>query len=115
MPKSTLVSLLIASMAIGFSSCADEAVQSNDKRVIVLGVDGLDPDMVKERIARGLMPNFKQFVEAGMLTDLQTSWPPQSPVAWSNFITGVNPGKHGLYDFIHVDRTNYGLKSSVLK
>ena len=92
----------------------------SDKRVIVFGVDGMDPEMLQERIDRGMMPNFKALLADGGCTfngqpqlSLQTSWPPQSPVAWSNFITGVNPGKHGLYDFIHVDRSNYGIVSSM--
>jgi predicted AlkP superfamily phosphohydrolase/phosphomutase len=88
---------------------------SSETRVIVFGVDGLDPEMLQERIDRGLLPNFAQLVESGTFQPLQTSWPPQSPVSWSNFITGTNPGKHGLYDFIHVDRTNYGVLSSMSK
>ena len=82
-------------------------------RVIVLGIDGLDPDMLQERIQRGELPNFQRLVEQGQLHSLGTSWPPQSPVAWSSFITGANPGKHGLYDFIHLDRKNYGLANSM--
>ncbi|MDP7245515.1 MAG: alkaline phosphatase family protein [Planctomycetota bacterium] len=95
------------------SACGGEA--TSEKRVLVLGVDGLDPDMVKERVERGLMPNFARLIEKGSFADLGTSWPPQSPVAWSNFITGTNPGKHGLYDFIHPDRTTYGLLNSMSK
>ncbi|TAH37861.1 MAG: hypothetical protein EYC70_06650 [Planctomycetota bacterium] len=93
------------------SACGGEP--HSDRRVIVLGVDGLDPEMLAERIERGLCPNFQKLVERGALHALQTSWPPQSPVAWSNFITGCNPGKHGLYDFIHVDRKTYGVANSM--
>jgi len=93
-------------------SCGRADLHS-DKRVIVFGVDGLDPEMLQERIDRGLCPNFKKIAETGVFRPLQTSWPPQSPVAWSNFITGCNPGKHGLFDFIHVDRRNYGPTSSM--
>ena len=112
MPRLSSALLALLSLLLALGACAEE-VNHSDKRVIVLGIDGLDPDMVRERIARGLMPNFKVLSEEGMLMDLQTSWPPQSPVAWSNFITGANPGKHGIYDFIHVDRSNYGLISSM--
>jgi len=94
-------------------SCGSKA--SSEKRVIAFGIDGLDPEMLLERMERGTMPNFKRLIEAQGATmhSLQTSWPPQSPVAWSNFITGANPGKHGLYDFIHLDRHNYGIKTSM--
>lgn len=87
----------------------------SEKRVIAFGIDGLDPEMLQERMDRGLMPNFQRLIEGRKATfqPLQTSWPPQSPVAWSNFITGTNPGKHGLYDFIHLDNKSYGVKSSM--
>lgn len=75
------------------------------KRVVVLGIDGLDPDILVEVIERypDRMRHFAELVEEGTLAPLGTSYPPQSPVAWSNFITGRNPGGHGIYDFIHRD------------
>ncbi|MCA8979154.1 MAG: alkaline phosphatase family protein [Planctomycetes bacterium] len=73
------------------------------KRVVVLGIDGLDPEILQDVIARypDRMRNFAALIEEGELASLGTSYPPQSPVAWSNFITGRNPGGHGIYDFIH--------------
>lgn len=105
--------LLIASLALLPLAACGSKESSSETRFVVFGVDGLDPEMLQERIDRGLLPNFARLVEAGTFQPLQTSWPPQSPVSWSNFITGTNPGKHGLYDFIHVDRTNYGVLSSM--
>lgn len=100
--------LLLSLVACGGS------VGESEKRVVVFGVDGLDPVMLQERIDRGEMPNFARLMaDQGRLASLGTSWPPQSPVAWSNFITGTNPGKHGLYDFIHVDPHSYGVVSSM--
>ena len=75
------------------------------KKVIVLGIDGMDPHLLSAFIAQGVMPHFKRFVERGHFKSLRTSLPPQSPVAWSNFISGTNPGGHGIYDFIHRDPT----------
>jgi predicted AlkP superfamily phosphohydrolase/phosphomutase len=74
-------------------------------RMIVLGIDGLDPEILAEVIARfpKRMPNFSRLIAENGLHALGTSTPPQSPVAWSNFITGLNPGGHGVYDFIHRD------------
>jgi len=71
-------------------------------KVIVLGFDGMDPRLVAEYRAQGLMPAFDRVLEGGgQLMELATSIPPQSPVAWSTFITGMDPGGHGIFDFIH--------------
>lgn len=103
----------LAAIPFAFASCGDTEPGHSDTRVVVFGVDGLDPEMLQERIARGMLPNFAKLAAGGTFAPLQTSWPPQSPVAWSNFICGTNPGKHGLFDFVHVDRRNYGIKTSM--
>lgn len=71
--------------------------------MIVLGVDGMDPNLARKFIAAGKMPNCKKLMEMGSFSPLKTVDPPQSPVAWSNFISGTNPGGHGIFDFIHRD------------
>lgn len=73
------------------------------QKVIVLGIDGMDPVLLRQMINDGEMPNFRRVAEMGHLGNLQTVMPPQSPVAWASFITGTNPGGHGIYDFIHRD------------
>lgn len=80
--------------------------ETTHPRLVILGIDGLDPDILMDVMARfpELTPNFRALHEAaGGIQDLGTSNPPQSPVAWSNFITGMNPGGHGIFDFIHRD------------
>ncbi len=72
-----------------------------DKKFIILGIDGMDYTLLKEMIERGEMPNFEKFRKNGDFKPLLSSIPPQSPVAWSNFITGMDPGGHGIFDFIH--------------
>lgn len=72
-------------------------------KVFVLGIDGMDPDLLTNFIARGGMPTFEKFITNNSFHSLQTTLPPQSPVAWSSFITGCNPGVHGIFDFIHRD------------
>lgn len=76
---------------------------ANGKRVIVLGFDGMDPDLVKQLMAAGRMPNMARLAASGSFSPLGTSIPPQSPVAWSNFITGLDAGGHGIFDFVHRD------------
>jgi predicted AlkP superfamily phosphohydrolase/phosphomutase len=74
-------------------------------RVVVLGIDGMDPDILRETIALfpDRMRNFAQLAKENGIHELDTSTPPQSPVAWSNFITGLNPGGHGIFEFFHRD------------
>ncbi|MBU8869602.1 MAG: alkaline phosphatase family protein [Gemmatimonadales bacterium] len=77
---------------------------SAKSKVLVIGFDGMDPVLLEEFRSSGAMPNFDKFLaEGGQLSELATSVPPQSPVAWSNFITGRDSGGHGIYDFIHRD------------
>jgi len=94
-----LVLLLLAS--------ASALHASRDAHVVVIGIDGMDPNMLRHFIDDGRMPNFKALIDEGMLLPLETSVPPQSPVAWSNFITGTDPGAHGIFDFIHRDPETY--------
>ncbi|KPJ65909.1 MAG: sulfatase arylsulfatase [Coxiella sp. DG_40] len=71
------------------------------KKVIVIGIDGMDPRLSERLMNTGMLPNFKRLREQGGYSVLGTSIPPQSPVAWANFINGAGPGSHGIFDFIH--------------
>lgn len=73
-------------------------------RLIILGIDGMDPQLLQQFMHEGKMPNFSKLAAQGDFRKLATSTPPQSPVAWSNLITGMNSGGHGIFDFIHRDR-----------
>ena len=77
------------------------------RRVVIVGLDGLDPGRVRRLMADGRLPNFQRLAEAGTFSDLATTLPPISPVAWSSFQTGVNPGKHNIYDFLNRDVRTY--------
>jgi predicted AlkP superfamily phosphohydrolase/phosphomutase len=78
-----------------------------NKKIIILGFDGMDPNLTDVWIKQGKLPAFQKLKEQGSFTPLQTSNPPQSPVAWSNFITGMDPGGHGIFDFMHRDPATY--------
>jgi hypothetical protein len=71
------------------------------KKVIVIGVDGMDPAFVERHWAD--LPNLARLRDRGSYSHLETTDPPQSPVAWSTFITGLDPGEHGIFDFVHRD------------
>jgi len=73
---------------------------SKDKRIIILGLDGLDPKLVKRFMREGRLKNFQKLQEKGSFSPLGTTASPISPVAWSSFTTGANPGKHNIFDFL---------------
>jgi predicted AlkP superfamily phosphohydrolase/phosphomutase len=71
------------------------------KKVIVLGMDGLDHGLIKGWMEAGKLPSFRRLLaNGGGFRPLRSSIPPQTPVAWSNFITGTDPGGHGIFDFL---------------
>ena len=74
--------------------------RSRIKRFVVLGLDGLDPVMCDKFLSEDKLPNFAKLAAQGCFKKLGTSLPPLSPVAWSCFQTGVNPGKHNIFDFL---------------
>lgn len=94
--------LSFVSTIILLNACMKENFDAN-KKVIVLGLDGMDPSILKTLIQQGKVSHFAELAKSGCFHELGTSIPPQSPVAWSNFITGKNPGGHGIFDFIHRD------------
>jgi predicted AlkP superfamily phosphohydrolase/phosphomutase len=113
-----LVCLLVPCLAglSLFLSCQRARGGANaSRKVIILGIDGLDPDLLTKFMAEGKMPNFARLSEQGSFRRLTTSIPPQSPVAWSNLITGMNAGGHGIFDFIHRDPKTFELYFSTSK
>ena len=100
--------LIILSAIIYFF--LNSTINKNDmhfKKILVVGIDGLDPDICRELIQKGKMPNLKALISNGTFEDLQIINPAQSPVSWSCLACGVNPGKHGIFDFIHRDPKTY--------
>ena len=80
---------------------------TTDRRVIVLGLDGMDPTLIRALMDMGRAPNFKKLAEMGTFSPLGTTMPALSPVAWSTFITGMSPGGHGITDFVVRDPSTY--------
>jgi predicted AlkP superfamily phosphohydrolase/phosphomutase len=108
--------LLCALLALFFLSCERARGRSaGGKKLIILGIDGMDPDLLTKFMAEGKMPNFARLAAQGSFRRLATSIPPQSPVAWSNLITGMNAGGHGIFDFIHRDPKTFQLYFSTSK
>jgi len=83
---------------------------SFDKKIIVLGIDAMDPRVMEPLILAGKLPNFARLKEQGSYSLLSTTNPAQSPVAWAAFATGKNPGRNGVFDFMRRDPKTYGLE-----
>ena len=69
-------------------------------RVVILGFDGADPKLVEQYLAEGKLPNLARLKEEGSYARLATTNPPQTPVSWSTFSTGINPGRTQIFDFL---------------
>jgi predicted AlkP superfamily phosphohydrolase/phosphomutase len=76
-------------------------------RVFVMGFDGMDPTLARKFMDEGKLPNLKRLADSGTFAKLETTQPSESPVAWASFATGVNPGKHNIYDFLVRDFDTY--------
>ena len=106
--RSFLKSSAMTAAALSSGSVAKLATAKNAKsrlanRVIIIGIDGMDPRLCERLMSTGQIPNLAGLKRSGGYRVLGTSVPPQSPVAWANFINGAGPGTHGLFDFIHRD------------
>ncbi|WP_462326434.1 alkaline phosphatase family protein [Desulfobaculum sp.] len=77
------------------------------RRVVLLGMDGIDFGLVHKYAAAGELPAFKALLEGGKAAPLATTTPPQSPVSWTSIATGVGPGQHGMFDFLERDPESY--------
>jgi predicted AlkP superfamily phosphohydrolase/phosphomutase len=77
------------------------------QRVCVIGLDGLEPGIVEPLLAAGELPNLARMRDRGGFARVATTAPAQTPVAWSTFATGTNPGGHGVFDFLRRDPATY--------
>jgi predicted AlkP superfamily phosphohydrolase/phosphomutase len=81
--------------------------RASARRVVVLGLDGLDPTLAERWMAEGHLPNLSALAKDGTFTRLGTTYPAISPVAWSSFMTGVDPARHNIFDFLDRDVRTY--------
>ena len=77
------------------------------RRVMIIGLDGATLDLIRPWVEEGILPTFKKLMQDGAWGPLRSIVPPLTPAAWSSFITGVNPGKHGIFDFTSRDEASY--------
>lgn len=77
------------------------------RKVIVIGLDGMEPKIVESMMQVGELPNLSKLRQQGGYARVNTTYPAQTPVAWSTFATGTNPGGHGIFDFLSRDPQTY--------
>lgn len=108
--------LVLASAGGAYRYLKDDAPVAVDRlafsgdafeRVFLLGLDGTDPDVIRELMEAGLMPNLTRVATAGSFGELAVTNPAESPVVWASLATGQNPGKHGVFDFIGREADTY--------
>ena len=81
--------------------------RSRVKKFVILGLDGMDATLTEKYLDEGKLPNLSKLREQGCFKPLATTIPSMSPVAWSSFQTGTNPGKHSIFDFLTRDKQTY--------
>jgi predicted AlkP superfamily phosphohydrolase/phosphomutase len=83
--------------------------KESNSRVVVIGLDGAPCTLVRKFIADGTMPRMAELAGRGTLLQMDTSIPDISSVAWTSFMTGANPGRHGIYGFVDLLPNSYKL------
>lgn len=81
--------------------------KSHINQLVIVGLDGMEPTLVEKFMAEGKLPNLSKLKKEGTYAKLQTTIPAISPVAWSSFMTGCNPCKHNIFDFLSRDPKTY--------
>lgn len=83
-------------------------------RTLIIGLDAFDPAFFEKLHTQGKTPHLSKLLEAGGYSRFRVSDPPQSEVSWTSIATGMNPGGHGMFDFVHRNPANYSLQVSLL-
>jgi predicted AlkP superfamily phosphohydrolase/phosphomutase len=76
-------------------------------QILILGFDAFDPARFERLSGEGKLPNLTRYAESGGYAPLEVATPPQTEVSWTSIATGLNPGGHGIFDFVHRDPATY--------
>jgi predicted AlkP superfamily phosphohydrolase/phosphomutase len=102
--------LVCATLMLGLLvACSSPGPEARfTQKLVILGFDGMDPALLGRWIKEGQLPNMAKLAsQGGGVYPLATTHSPESPTAWASFATGVNPGKHNIYDFLVRDTNTY--------
>src|SRR3984885_6303685 len=103
---SKIRTLLLALSALLSFALAPLAAQE-PKKLIILGFDGADARLTEKWMNEGKLPNLAKLRAQGSFAPLRPTIPSQTPVSWSTFSTGLNPGRHGIFDFLKRNPKTY--------
>jgi predicted AlkP superfamily phosphohydrolase/phosphomutase len=107
MPVTAILLAIVAATALSTFWPRSPSKSRYWQKMVILGFDGMDPDLVEQLVRDGKLPNIKRLIDQGGLYPLATTHSAESPTAWASFATGVNPGKHNIYDFLVRDTGTY--------
>jgi|SRR5579863_443445 len=99
-----VAAVVFAGLATG---CRRTTTRPVTTQVVVLGFDGADPNLLAKWAKEGKLPNLARLAQSGTFEPLGTTNPPESPVSWASFATGLNPGGTGIFDFLRRDPKTY--------
>lgn len=80
------------------------------RKTLVIGLDGAPFELIRQWSKSGDLPHLAKLIERGALGVLRSTIPVHSPTAWASFMTGMNPGKHGVFDFVKREEGSYRLR-----
>jgi predicted AlkP superfamily phosphohydrolase/phosphomutase len=106
----TIARVLVLAVTAGALAAACQSGPPRDAgrpKLLILGFDGMDPTLLGQWMKAGQLPNLSRLASTGGVRPLATTHSPESPTAWASFATGVNPGKHNIYDFLVRDTATY--------
>jgi predicted AlkP superfamily phosphohydrolase/phosphomutase len=81
---------------------------------LIIGLDAFDPGIAERMFEAGMLPHLGKFVRNNGYARFMVANPPQSEISWTSIATGLNPGGHGMFDFVHRDPASYAINVSLL-
>src|SRR6185295_15917099 len=97
----------LALLALFLLLGAGAARAKEQGKLVILGFDGADAELTRQWMAEGKLPNLAKLAQEGTFGPLRSTIPSQTPVSWSTFATGLNPGRHTIFDFLKRDVATY--------
>jgi predicted AlkP superfamily phosphohydrolase/phosphomutase len=107
LPVTAILLVIVAATALSTFWSRSAPKSRYWQKMVILGFDGMDPKLVEQLVADRKLPNIKRLIDQGGLYPLGTTHSAESPTAWASFATGMNPGKHNIYDFLVRDTATY--------
>ncbi|HEX5481868.1 MAG TPA: alkaline phosphatase family protein [Terriglobia bacterium] len=106
-PLAAVLAVLLSAAATTSCQRTLKADRPGPPQVVILGFDGADPGLLSKWMRAGKLPHLARLAREGAFEPLGTTNPPESPVAWASFATGLNPGGTGIFDFLKRDPKTY--------